>query len=189
MRLRRTAPLFVLALVLATFSQVGGVLTAAASPSRSLTTRLLSASWARQHGFPTVAKKAVSTHRTGDKKCGTAAEVIFENTRALDGVIDEVFACSSAGAAKTYVDGFTGLYPKNALLAPPLPLGKTAVGGTNPPLYAYFWAHGSYGALVVIDTAASSNPGISLQEKNNPLTTLLRTDLVDAALKQDSLLR
>lgn len=136
-----------------------------------------------------MAKKAISTHRTGYKKCGSAVEVIFQNTRALDGMIDEVFACSSAGAAKTYVDGFTGLYPKNALLVPPRPLGKTAVGGSNPPLYAYFWTHGNYGALVVIDTAASTNPGITLEEKNNPLTALLRTDLVDAALKQDSLLR
>jgi len=189
MRLRRTTPLFVLALGLATFSQVGGVLTANASPNRSLTARLLSASWARQHGFPTVAKTAISTHKTGFKKCGTAGEVIFQNTVALDGIIDEVFACSSAGAAKTYVDGFAKLYPKNALLAPPQPLGKTAVGGLNPPFYAYYWTHGTYGALIVIDTAASNNPGVALEHKDNPLTTLLRTDLVDAALKQDSLLR
>ncbi|HEX3980772.1 MAG TPA: hypothetical protein VHW93_06095 [Acidimicrobiales bacterium] len=151
--------------------------------------RLVTATSARQLGFPSVAKKAISTHKTGYKQCPTVAEVIYQNTKALSGLIDEVFSCSSVTAAEKYTSDLAQLYPKDATVTPPAALGTSAVYGTNPPLFAFFWTHGTFGALVVVDTAASSNDHIALLHKNDPLTPALSAALTKAALEQNKRLR
>lgn len=136
-----------------------------------------------------MAKKAISTHKTGYKQCTTVAEVIYQNTKALSGLIDEVFSCSSATAAQKYTSDLAQLYPKDAAVTPPAALGTSAIYGTSPPLFAFFWTHGNFGALVAVDTAASPNDRIALLHKNDPLTPALNASLMTAALQQNKKLR
>jgi hypothetical protein len=187
--LRRAALLIVLVAVVAPFSQLGSIASASKRPPTPVVKRLITAASARALGFPSIAKKAVSTHKTGYAKCATDAEVIFQNTRALSGLIDEVFSCSSATAAQKYTDDLAQLYPKNTSLTTPGSLGTTAVYGSKPPLFAIYWTHGSYGALVVIDTAASPNDGVALSHRNDPLTPALAAALTKAATEQNGKLR
>ena len=178
-----------MAAVSVAFLTAFGAASASAS-ARPLTDRLLSSSVARHLGFPTVADKALSSHKTGKKDCSTGAEVVYEDVKTYAGLIDEIFTCNSVAAAKAYMAEFKGQYPPSTTLPPPKALGTNAGGSAaGAPIYAYYWTRGSYVGFVAIDTDATNVHGTAVIHNSDPLTSSLLASLNTAATTQNRQLR
>lgn len=158
----------------------------ASAGGRPLVDRLLSSSVARHLGFPTVANKAISSHKTGKKDCPTGAEVVYQNTKQLSGLIDEIFTCNSATAAEEYMAQFKTPYPPSTTFLPPTALGNNANGSSSgAPIFTYYWTRGSYVGFVAIDTDATKVSGQAAVHNSDPLTPALLASLKTAATTQN----
>jgi hypothetical protein len=186
--MRRTSVLSTVAATAALLITVPGIIATppAGASSGSLVGRLLSTSTAKHLGFPSVADKAISSHKTGSKACATGAEVVFQNKKALTGLVDEVFTCTSASAAAKYMAKYKNSYKPTASMTPPASLGPIAIGSSDAPLFTYYWIHGTYGAFVAIDTDATSNSSVASAHRDDPLTPALLATLNSAAIKQNT---
>jgi len=126
------------------------------------------------------------THKTGDKGCGTGAQVVYQNKTTLKGLILEVFACKSPSAAKSLIRSYETTYAPTPAFTPPkaLGLGPLALGsGAGAPVYAYYWPRGSYGAFVAVDTDATNNKAQAVAHEHDPLTPALESSLQQAAVE------
>ena len=161
----------------------------AGATTSSLAHRLLPASAARKLGFPSVANKATVSTKTGSKSCPTGAEVVYQNKKALTGLVVEIFLCKSPSAAKSLINEYQKSYAPNPTITPPKALGASAVASNaGAPVFVYYWTRGSYGAFVAIDTDATTNSRLSTLNRHNPLTPALQSSLDQAAIKQNAAL-
>lgn len=164
---------------------LAGPATAGASTT-PLAHRLLSASTARHLGFPTIARKPTVSNKIGVKNCTTGAQVVYENKKALTGLVVEIFLCKSPSAAQSLMKQYQTTYKPTPALAPPSALGKTAVGSSAAaPFFVYYWTRGSYGAFVAVSTDATTDRRLSAINQRNPLTPALQSSLEQAAIKQN----
>jgi hypothetical protein len=185
--MRRTLFLSAVAASAALLATVpGAIMATPAGAASSLIGLLLSTSTAHHLGFPTIADKAISSHKTDSKTCTTGAEVVFQNKKALTGLVDEVFTCKSPAGAAAYLAKFKTAYKPTSTMAPPTALGTKAVGSSEIPLFTYYWVHGSYVAFVAVDTDATSNSAVSSAHSHDPLTPALLKTLETAAIKQNT---
>src|ERR1039458_8573761 len=173
----------------------GGVLTGGlAGPGSgrgpsSLAHRVLPARPARKLGCPSVANKATVSSKTGSKNCPTGAEVVYQNKKALTGLIVEIFLCKSPSAAKSLINEYQKSYARDPTIKPPKALGAGAVASNaGAPVFVYYWTRGSYGAFVAIDTDATTNSRLSTLNRHNPLTPALQSSLGQAAIEQNAAL-
>jgi hypothetical protein len=158
--------------------------TAAAPP---LVQRLISASQASKLGFPKVAKKATSSHKTGVKTCHTGAEVAYQENGHPVGLVAEVFTCNSPAAAKSVLTIYERTYEPTATLPPPAVLGKSAVGSaTAAPLYVFFWTRGSFVGFVGVDTDAASTKAQYEVHLRDPRTPAELSALEQAAVEENA---
>jgi hypothetical protein len=149
----------------------------------SIAKDLLPSSYAKNAGFPRVARKVSTSSKTGLKSCPNGARETFESASRKTALASEVVACTTKAAAAELVKS-SGTGTPTPSVHPPARLGASAFEQlSNVSIYQIVWQKGAIVEAVALNVNVPASSGGS--STTNPITPAQQKVLSNAALKQN----
>jgi hypothetical protein len=141
-------------------------------------------------GFTKVARKVITSSKTGLNSCPNGARVTFESASGQTALGSEVVACTTNKAAAALLNGSRSRTSATSP-HPPKQLGSSAIEHlSGPSIYQILWRRGSIVEAVALNiNAATASSSTSTSIATLPITSAQQEVLSRAAVEQDAELR
>ncbi len=183
------------AAVVAGISILATACTSSASTSTSTTapstaSGVLTATYAKDAGFPKTLTAAKRSAVTSQKGCSSSVGAVYEDAAKQTALITSVLSCDSAAAASTAFTTIKTHYGADATLAVPPSLGTNAFATARiAPQYLLVWQNGSKVAITAVDVNLAASKTTTSTVASPPLTKAQESTLDQAAEAQNALMK